>query len=258
MASRQESEIDTLGYPRAALLGFRVGVMAYNTLLVVQGALRAVHGETVVREEVSGYHLVHRARAEVGGLDTLLEDKDGEPFRRMPVAELAELLVEIVRHIPLPRIKKAKRGPKKPVPKRTRFKNTPHVSARRLSNTRPRQLMTRRGRAHPTHVDGDRRAACTREGRRPGDLGPLRQRPRLRYPGEYPGAQRRPRRRHRRTSPGWRKHRGIERLGRVASCREMARFQADSKRRPDRIRTKVAVWLPVWLPAVADRRGEGR
>ena len=99
--------------------------MAYNTLSVVQGALRAVHGETVVQEQVSGYH-VHQARADVGGLDTLMEDKDWEPFRRMPVAELAALLVEIVRHIPLATIKKAKRGPKKPVPKRTRFKNTPH------------------------------------------------------------------------------------------------------------------------------------
>lgn len=132
MASWLESEIETLGYPRAALLGFCVGVMAYNTLSVVQGALRAVHGETVVQEEVSGYHLVHQARADAGGLDTMLEDKDWEAFRRMPVAELAELLVEIVRHIPLPTIKKAKRGPKKPVPKRTRFKNTPHVSTKKL------------------------------------------------------------------------------------------------------------------------------
>lgn len=132
MASWLESEIDTLGYPRAALLGFCVGVMAYNTLSVVHGALRAVHGETVVQEQVSGYHLVHQARADVGGLDTLLEDKDWEPFRRMPVAELAKLLVEIVRHIPLATIKKAKRGPKKPVPKRTRFKNTPHVSTKKL------------------------------------------------------------------------------------------------------------------------------
>jgi hypothetical protein len=50
----------------------------------------------------------------------------------MPVAELAALLVEIVRHIPLATIKKAKRGPKKPVPKCTRFKNTPHVSTKKL------------------------------------------------------------------------------------------------------------------------------
>lgn len=132
MASWLDAEITTLGYPRAALLGFCVGLMAYNTLSVVQGALRAVHGEKVVQEEVSGYHLVHQARADVGGLDTLLEGKDWEPLRTMSVIDLAALLVEIARHIPLATIQKAKRGPKKPVPKRTRFKNKPHVSTKRL------------------------------------------------------------------------------------------------------------------------------
>ena len=132
MASWLEAEIETLGYPRAALLGFCVGLMAYNTLSVVQGALRAVHGEQVVKEDVSGYHIVHQARADVGGLDVFLEDKDWEPVRAMPVAEMAEWIVEIVRRIPLATIKKAKRGPKKHVAKRTRFKNKPHVSTKRL------------------------------------------------------------------------------------------------------------------------------
>lgn len=132
MASWLNAEIETLGYPRAALLGFCVGLMAYNTLSVVQGALRAVHSEKVVKENVSGYHIVHQARAEAGGLDALLDEQDWEPVRAMPVADLAAWLVEIVRHISLATIKKAKRGPKKPVPKRTRFKNKPHVSTKRL------------------------------------------------------------------------------------------------------------------------------
>jgi len=132
MASWLEAAIATLGYPRAALLGFCVGLMAYNTLSVVQGALRAVHGEQVVREKVSGYHIVHPARADVGGLDPLLDDKDWAPVRTMPVADLAAILVAIVRPIPLATIQKAKRGPKKPVQKRTRFKNKPHVSTQRL------------------------------------------------------------------------------------------------------------------------------
>ena len=132
MASWLEAEINTLGYPRAALLAFCVGLMAYNTLSVLQGALRAVHGEQVVQEEVSSYHLVHQARADVGGLDTLLEPSDWEPIRTMTAADLAVRLVEVVRHIPLATIRKAKRGPKKPVPKRTRFKGKPHVSTKRL------------------------------------------------------------------------------------------------------------------------------
>ena len=131
MTSWLNAEIGTLGYPRAALLGFCVGLMAYNTLSVVQGALRAVHGEKVVKEDVSGYHIVHQARAEVGGLDTLIEEQEWEPVRTMPVAQLATWLVEIVRGIPLPTIRKAKRVAKKPVPKRTRFMK-PHVSTKKL------------------------------------------------------------------------------------------------------------------------------
>ncbi|MDY3557102.1 hypothetical protein R5W24_006289 [Gemmata sp. JC717] len=50
-------EVNALGYPRAALFGFCVAVAAYNVLSVLKAALRAVHGEQKVREEVSGYYM---------------------------------------------------------------------------------------------------------------------------------------------------------------------------------------------------------
>lgn len=132
MDSWLNAEIPSLGYPRAALLGFCIGLMAYNTLSVVLGALRAVHGEKIVQEEVSSYHIAHQARADVGGLDVLLKDKDWEPLQALSVVELAVLLVKLVRKIPRETIQKAKRGSKKPVPKRTRFKDEPHVSTQKL------------------------------------------------------------------------------------------------------------------------------
>ena len=132
MASWLEAEICTLGYPGAALLGFCVGLMAYNTLSVLHGALRAVHGEKVVQDEVSGYHIVHQAQSDGGGLNTLLDPEDWRPFREMTPDAMAAILVALVREIPLITIRKAKRGAKKPVPKRTRFKNKPHVSTKRL------------------------------------------------------------------------------------------------------------------------------
>ena len=51
-------EVETLGYPRAALFSFATAVLAYNTYVVVQGSLRAVHGAGVIKEELSGYHLM--------------------------------------------------------------------------------------------------------------------------------------------------------------------------------------------------------
>ncbi|MDY3555438.1 transposase [Gemmata sp. JC717] len=48
-------EVNTLGYPKAALFGFCVAVAAYNVLAVVRAAMRVTHGEQKVRDEVSGY-----------------------------------------------------------------------------------------------------------------------------------------------------------------------------------------------------------
>jgi len=46
-------EVDTLGYPRAALFGFCVALVAYNVVALVKGALRAVHGTEYVAEQLS-------------------------------------------------------------------------------------------------------------------------------------------------------------------------------------------------------------
>jgi hypothetical protein len=50
-------EVNTLGYPKAALFGFCVAVVAYNALAVVKASLRSVHGTAKVQEEVSSYYL---------------------------------------------------------------------------------------------------------------------------------------------------------------------------------------------------------
>jgi IS4 transposase len=53
------SEINTLGYPKAALFGFCLALVAYNLLAVVLAALRGVHGEEKVEEEVSLYYIAN-------------------------------------------------------------------------------------------------------------------------------------------------------------------------------------------------------
>src|SRR5205823_6910716 len=54
LAATLSAEIDTLAYPKAALFCFCVGLAAYNVLSALRGALRTVHGEKKVTEEVSG------------------------------------------------------------------------------------------------------------------------------------------------------------------------------------------------------------
>ena len=127
-----DAELAPLGYPRAALLGFCVGLMAYNAISTLLGAMRATHGEDFVREHVSGYYLVQFGREAVGHVDDMLEDDGWDTWRTMSVPLAAALLKEIAARIDLKMVGKAKRGPKKPVPPRTRFKNEPHVSTKKL------------------------------------------------------------------------------------------------------------------------------
>ena len=53
-------EVPSLGYPRAALFGFSMSVVAGNALAVLQGNLRAAHGEEMARE-VSLFAVVDEA-----------------------------------------------------------------------------------------------------------------------------------------------------------------------------------------------------
>lgn len=127
-----ESEIAPRGYPRAALLGFSVGVMAYNAIATLQGALRATHGEATVAKEVSGYSIAQFGRDAVGAIDDLLEPPDWQPWQGLPPDRAAPWLKAIAARIDLRLLRKARRGPKKPVPPRTRFKGKSHVSTKKL------------------------------------------------------------------------------------------------------------------------------
>jgi hypothetical protein len=48
-------EINTLGYPKAALLAFCLALLASNAVSVIPAALRREHGRQKVNAEVSGY-----------------------------------------------------------------------------------------------------------------------------------------------------------------------------------------------------------
>src|SRR5215470_12676272 len=50
-------EINTLGYPKAALFTFCLALLAYNAVSLIKAALRREHGRQKVHEELSGYYL---------------------------------------------------------------------------------------------------------------------------------------------------------------------------------------------------------
>jgi Transposase DDE domain len=131
------SEISTLGYPRAALFTFCVALTAYNVLSVVKAALRAQYGRERIEKEVSNFYLAMELRAADYWMSTIIPESEWVPFRKMTPAQLGSTLKDMAASINLAKFRKHPRGPKKPVPPRTRFRNHTHVStARLLANTR--------------------------------------------------------------------------------------------------------------------------
>ncbi len=126
-------EIDTLCYPKAALLAYAIALVTYNLLAVVKAAMRVVHGQAV--DDVSTYYLAHEVTATWQGLEIALPEKEWQRrYGGLAPATLADALVNLARHTKLARYRKHPRGPKKKPPPRTG--SSPHVSTQRILNQR--------------------------------------------------------------------------------------------------------------------------
>lgn len=124
-------EINTLGYPAAALFSFCMAVVAYNLLATVRAALRSAHGADKIEAEVSSYYLAEDIAATYRGMMRVLPPPLWRRCQTMPVGELAGWLRELARQVPLEQYRRHPRGPKKPK-KKLRRKNAGHVATSRL------------------------------------------------------------------------------------------------------------------------------
>jgi len=127
-----ESEINSLGYPKAALFGFCLALVAFNLYAVVMAALRAANPDINIDDEVSGYYISQDISAVYEGMMIALDDKDWELFRRINRAQMAVLLVYLAQQVNLKKFKKHKRGVKKLKVKKPRDKNKPHIATFKL------------------------------------------------------------------------------------------------------------------------------
>lgn len=132
LSDHLEAEIDTLGYPKAALFGFAVGFVSYNVLSVLKSTLASVYGRQVVEEEVSGYYIAGETAKTHEGLMIALPPKRWSAAEEMPLAEVVDLLRQVARNADLDRYQKHPREPKKPPPQRTKNRDKPHVSTAKL------------------------------------------------------------------------------------------------------------------------------
>jgi len=132
LAEYLESEINTLGYPRASLFGFCVALISYMVLSVITAALASVHGSETIGNEVSGYYLADEISGTYRGMMIALPEDEWKFFRQLSILEYVAILKDYACKVKLPALKKHRRGPKKPIPKRKSCKKTPHVSTAKL------------------------------------------------------------------------------------------------------------------------------
>src|SRR5450759_260392 len=127
-----KSELNTLGYPQAALFGFCVALIAYNVLAVIKAALRRVHGEEKIKNEVSGYYIAGEISRTHEGMEIAIEPEEWSEFQTLTQKMFVAALLQLAKNVQLRLYKKHKRDPKKKQPPRISDKNEPHVSTARL------------------------------------------------------------------------------------------------------------------------------
>lgn len=130
--SHLQSEINTLGYPSAALFGFCMALISYNLLAVVKAALRKVHGEEKIKNDVSAYYIAGEISRTHEGMTIVVEPQEWGIFQTMTLQAFVITLLQLAQNVQLEKYKKSRRGPKKPPAVRISSKNEPHVSTARL------------------------------------------------------------------------------------------------------------------------------
>lgn len=141
LATLMQTEIAPLGYPRAALLGFSVGLVAYMVVSVLRGVLRAAHGADAA-DSLSWFSITEEIEHTTRGLEVVVPDEAWVPSRTMSSANLAAVLLALARRVSIRRYLKAPtrtRSPKSNPTPRTKHKNRPHVSTFRVLNDLPQK-----------------------------------------------------------------------------------------------------------------------
>jgi IS4 transposase len=126
------SEINTLAYPKAALFGFCLALVAYNMLAVVLAALCRAQGASMGEQEVSLYYVANEIATTYTGMMIAIPEPEWYIFSTMSVADMAATLLALAQRVRLKAFRKSPRGPKKPRPKREGKAKQGHVSTAKL------------------------------------------------------------------------------------------------------------------------------
>jgi IS4 transposase len=109
-----QSEIRTLGYPRAALFAFGLAVVAFNVLAVIEAAVAAAHDLQEAGIEVSTYYVAVDVRSDYGGMLIAIPPSAWAAFDDQSPSALARTLRTVAAHVNPRTLRKHPRAPKPP------------------------------------------------------------------------------------------------------------------------------------------------
>jgi Transposase DDE domain len=142
-------EIPGLGYPRASLFAFSMSVVAGNALAVLKGSLRSVHGDEMVAE-LSNDALVNDIAEVYPGMMIAVPPSEWSFVTRDSVGQVAELLSDLAARVPMERMLRSRRGPKKPRTAKSSGSRIHHVATKKLldkARGAPGAVKAKRGKA---------------------------------------------------------------------------------------------------------------
>ena len=111
-------------------------------LALVLAALRSVHGESRIDQELSLYYVAHDIAQTYQGMMIAIPEEEWRVFSRMAPAAFIAILTLLARKVRLEAYRKSPRGPKKPRPKPDGAMKTPHVSTAKLLKEQKIRTMT--------------------------------------------------------------------------------------------------------------------
>jgi IS4 transposase len=135
LATCLNGEVNTLGYPKAALFAFCVALVSYNVMSVVKAALRSAHGEEAV-EGLSFYYLTDEVAGTHRGMMIAIPEDEWAVFHGLTAAAFGGVLLDLAAGVRLTAYRKQVRGPKRPQPKRESGAKIKHVSTAKLLGKR--------------------------------------------------------------------------------------------------------------------------
>lgn len=138
LATSLRSEVNTLGYPKAALLGFCLALVTFNLLSTLKGALRSAH--KLGDRPLSTYYLADEIAMTWRGMEIAIPDSHWKSaFASLTLPQLARLLRWLAKHTTVEKFFTHPWTPKRPQPKRESGYRGRHVATSRLLEQRRKQ-----------------------------------------------------------------------------------------------------------------------